>query len=273
MNGPAGPRLKKIRLEKGFTIEEVCNKTKIHLNVLKAIEEDQHINLSPVYIKGFLKIYCKFLGLDPRDFVHDYKESGTVKIATLQQKGSFSILKSNLQKIFSLRPKHINLKLISRIALAIIFIFVLFNFGRFFNSKHKQRTVRKTRPPVLSSPKKEEKKIQEKSQKSAAPIAVKQAINTEKITLAEAASGISLSINARENCLIQLKADGKVLFHGTLGKGRAENWKAKDKIELSLGNAGGVDLEINGKLIPSLGRKGQSVKNIIITKNGLTVGK
>src|SRR3989338_7892361 len=70
----AGAKLKSARLQKGLSLEEAHKKTKIHLNILKAIEEDSLINFSPVYIKGFLKIYCKFLGVDPRDCMPDYKE-------------------------------------------------------------------------------------------------------------------------------------------------------------------------------------------------------
>jgi hypothetical protein len=56
-----------------------------------------------------------------------------------------------------------------------------------------------------------------------------------------------------------------------LKKGRFENWYAKDKIELSLGNAAAVDLEVNGRPISNLGRKGQALKNIVITKEGLMI--
>ncbi|MCX5703471.1 MAG: helix-turn-helix domain-containing protein, partial [Candidatus Omnitrophica bacterium] len=70
-----GAGLKKIRLERGISLEEVQKKTKIHLNILKAIEGDSLTDLSPVYLKGFLKIYCKFLGLDPKDKILDYGEA------------------------------------------------------------------------------------------------------------------------------------------------------------------------------------------------------
>ena len=56
-----GARLKKIRLEKGLTLEDAHKQTRIHLNILKAIEEDSLINISPIYIRGFLKNYFKFL--------------------------------------------------------------------------------------------------------------------------------------------------------------------------------------------------------------------
>ena len=71
---PIGEKLKKARLEKGLTLEEVHRKTKIHLNVLKAIEEGSLVNFSPVYIKGFLKIYCKFLGIEYSDSLFDHKQ-------------------------------------------------------------------------------------------------------------------------------------------------------------------------------------------------------
>jgi hypothetical protein len=70
---------------------------------------------------------------------------------------------------------------------------------------------------------------------------------------------------------MQLKSDGKVVFQGVLKKGRFESWQANTKMELSLGNAGVVELEVNGKLISNLGRRGQALKNILITKEGLAI--
>ena len=85
-----------------------------------------------------------------------------------------------------------------------------------------------------------------------------------------APSSISLGMKAKDNCWVQVKADGKVVFQGVLKKGRFEHWQAKEKIELSLGNAGVVELEVNDKNIASLGRKGQVLKNILITRSGLS---
>jgi cytoskeletal protein RodZ len=72
-----GERLKKIRQEKGLTLEDLHKKTKVHLNILKAIEGEALTNLSPIYLKGFIKIYCKALGLEPKDYLPDYKESSS----------------------------------------------------------------------------------------------------------------------------------------------------------------------------------------------------
>jgi hypothetical protein len=87
----------------------------------------------------------------------------------------------------------------------------------------------------------------------------------------EVASKIRLGIRTKADCWVSLKVDGRLVNQGILKKGRFESWQAEDKIELSLGNAGVVDLEVNGKLISNLGRKGRPLKNILITKEGLVI--
>lgn len=82
---------------------------------------------------------------------------------------------------------------------------------------------------------------------------------------------MSLSVYAKEDCYIDVKLDGKLIFKNVLKKDNRESWQAKEKIELSLGNAAGVDLEVNGKLMPTLGRRGQILKNILITKDTLDI--
>ena len=80
-----------------------------------------------------------------------------------------------------------------------------------------------------------------------------------------------LTLHAKDNCFVQLKTDKKTVFQGILKKGRSESWSANERIDFSLGNAGVVELEVNGKFIPSLGRKGQALKNIVVTKEGLSI--
>ena len=249
----AGTKLKSLRLQKGLSLEEVHKKTKIHLNILKAIEEDSLINFSPVYIKGFLKIYCKFLGVDPRDCIPDYKEpkSKIIYVSDLQEKPASSFKIPSL-RFFSLKAMHIKPKVMVTVILILIFIIGLFNLGKFISSKS-SRSSRRTELPLVASSRPDNR----------APISKLQNLPVVKI--------ITLDIHAKENCFIQVKADGRVIFQNILKNGRSESWQAKDKIELSLGNAGVVELEVNGKRISGLGRRGQAIRNILITKEGLNI--
>jgi transcriptional regulator with XRE-family HTH domain len=245
----AGARLKKIRLEKGLSLEEVHKKTKIHLNILRAIEEDSLIDFNPVYVKGFLKIYCKFLGVDSKDYIPAYKEpqSKVEYVLRFSQKPA-PLFKTPSLKLSSLKAIRIKTKTIFTIILILVFVVVLFNLGKEVFLK---RSFVSSRSGIASS------KI-DKTQ-----ITKTQDVSAVKI--------IRLDIRAKENCFIQVKSDGRVVFQNILRKGRAESWQAMNKIELSLGNAGVVELEVNGKRISALGRRGQALKNILITKEGLSI--
>jgi transcriptional regulator with XRE-family HTH domain len=243
----AGERLKKIRLEKGLSLEEVHKKTKIHLDILEALEEDRLINMVPIYVKGFLKIYCEFLGVNPGDFIVDFKrlDTGSDFTKTYQK----SILPQPSVKLSMFRP---NSKIVRILVLVILLIILGTGITKLVKSiKNKKHSV------VLLDKKDKKEKINP-------------AANQVQIPL----ETIRMGIRARQDCWIKTKVDGKVTFADVLRKGRFESWQAKEKIELSLGNAGGIDLEVNGKLISPLGRKGQVIKHIEITKEeGLKIVK
>jgi len=253
---PAGARLKKIRQELGLSLEEVQKKTKIHLNILKAIEGDSLTNLSPIYLKGFLKIYCKFLGVDPKDYIPDYKETQSHPSNVIVTKdiktaaGKLDFLKTAGKK---------NKRTFIFILIIILLSLALYNLGKAVSSKRKLQLTRAR--PAYFIPENKEVKRQKKAKQAA----------DNTVTKKETASGIRLGMRARENCWVDLKADGRLVFRRVLEKGRFETWQAKDRIELSLGNAGAVELEVNGQRFLNLGRRGQAIKGIVITKEGLNI--
>ncbi len=62
--GLLGEFLKQKRLDKNFTLEKLSQKTKISINILKALEANDYDHLpSAAYIKGFVTSYVKVLGL------------------------------------------------------------------------------------------------------------------------------------------------------------------------------------------------------------------
>jgi len=249
-----GTRLKNKRLEKGLTLEEVAKKTKIHLNILRSIEDDSLVGVSPIYIKGFLKIYCKFLGVDPREYIPDYKEPQARTPFSAPAGGqSGSAPKINFSKILSFLPK-IKIKAIVKIALIIAGCLLLFNFVKFISKQMSTRKARHAETAVVPV----------KSEKAAKNQA-------EKIQKIPVASQIKLGMHAKENCYLAIKADGRLVFQGQFRKGSSETWSAKEKIEFSLNNAAGVDLQVNGKAMPGLGRKGQAVKGVATKEEGLKI--
>jgi len=70
-----GKYLKAERESQHRSLQEVSESTKIREPLLKAIEEDQYdLISSPVYVKGFLDAYARYLGLDPNDITLQYQK-------------------------------------------------------------------------------------------------------------------------------------------------------------------------------------------------------
>ena len=69
---PVGQKLEEARKRKGVSLREVSESTKIRGDYLSAIESGNlEINLPEVYLRGFVRLYAKFLGLDQDAIVAD----------------------------------------------------------------------------------------------------------------------------------------------------------------------------------------------------------
>lgn len=268
----AGARLKKIRQEKGLTLEDVQKKTRIHLNVLRAIEGDSISDLSPIYLKGFIKIYCASLGLDPKDYTgqssQPHKPQGDGLASTCQShkpvlnstvgrpigervEKRASFIKDASIKLGAIKPSRNFKKIIIIAVLALIFISLVINLVKFASSR-RRASLEKVKLLMPASMSKKTVTTQAKAQK-------------------ELVEGVTLGIFARDKSWISAKVDGKTIFHGVLTRGRSEAWHAKEKIELSLGDAGAVELQVNDQRFSNLGRRGKPLKNILINKEGLKI--
>jgi len=71
-----GQALREARTERGIVLSEVERVTKIRVKFLRAMEEDRWDELpAPVYARGFLEIYARYLDLDAEALVEQYKET------------------------------------------------------------------------------------------------------------------------------------------------------------------------------------------------------
>ncbi|MFH1578423.1 MAG: helix-turn-helix domain-containing protein [Candidatus Omnitrophota bacterium] len=244
-----GESLRKLREAKGIRLEQASQKTKIHLQTLKAMEGDAVSNMAPAYIKGLLKIYCAFLGINPNDFIQR-------QVDTQQPKKSETPDSTKVETdAVPLTKPHVNISVIKRNIKIKPFIFIIFLLvlGIVIFRFSKGIFTSQTAP------------LEELADK----------VSILEPDILPSATGVEtklkLGIRAKEDCWVEVKIDGKTIFSNVLKKSYFEEWQADKEIEFSLGNAGGVDVKVNDKLLPPFGRRGQVVKKIRITKQGLTV--
>lgn len=79
--------------------------------------------------------------------------------------------------------------------------------------------------------------------------------------------GVEVTANFTADCWLEVKADGKVVYEGTLKKGDSQTWKGTDKVMVRVGDAGAVSFSVNGKDLGTAGKTGQ-VANKTFTKDG-----
>ena len=63
---------------------------------------------------------------------------------------------------------------------------------------------------------------------------------------------------------IEISADGEKVFGGMMTAGESRTFEAKKTFRLTLGNAGGVRVSVDGRPLAPLGRSGQVVRNVVI---------
>ena len=69
-----GEALRRAREEKGISLEQAEEDTKIRCRYLEALEDEEYdIIPGAVYVKGFLRNYASYLGLNANEVMIQYK--------------------------------------------------------------------------------------------------------------------------------------------------------------------------------------------------------
>jgi len=71
---PVASQLGVARLRLGWTIEEASARTRLHLNVIRRLEAGDYDKFPSIaYARGFLRIYARELGLDPKKILREFQ--------------------------------------------------------------------------------------------------------------------------------------------------------------------------------------------------------
>lgn len=84
------------------------------------------------------------------------------------------------------------------------------------------------------------------------------------------AGGVTLTLSFQEDCWTELYADGKKVAVETFKKGTTREFTGFQKYTITLGNAGGVTITVNGRPVPPLGHPGDVVRNVVIDESRIS---
>jgi hypothetical protein len=90
---------------------------------------------------------------------------------------------------------------------------------------------------------------------------------TPSITSAIKTAPVQVSLTAHQPAWVQVSADGRITFIGTLRPNETKEVSAAEQVKVLTGNAGALTISLNGKTLESLGPLGQ-VRVVKLTAEG-----
>jgi cytoskeleton protein RodZ len=281
--------LREAREAKGLTLEELAISTKINLKILKALESGDYEVLPQTYIKGFLRIYAREVGVDATAIVNAY---------TAQKKAASEIFLHPL-KMEKRPPKRPTWLVIGGLVGICLILCAGFYFlsGVSWERKSSQRTMIEENSSLTSDeivPLQLEAEFTDTVQ----PVAtMKEAEeDTEEITpsgeatgfpavfsepepgksqddheemIFDESTGLLLGIEAVSDTWMRVLADGIAVYEGILRVHASATWEADSLFELKIGKAAGVRLLLNNRPLGDLGPPDRVVSELILNRHGI----
>ncbi len=241
-----GDILRRAREEKGFSLKDIQEVTKIRLRYLEAIDEGD-FNAIPgeVYRKGFIVNYANVVGLDGQAILQKYHD---LNLAQEEQARQEQLL---VEKEESVSPKSdLNNDWLKGIYLGVAGALAIVLLISFFllPSLHKLKSEEIVKPVEI----KETQDSNDYSQAFPAPI--------------------TITAEFKQRVWVQVVADGEYIF---MREGRTfdpsepvQVWTAQQEMEIKMGNPAGIDLTFNGKKLGTLGTAG-IVKTVKFKPDGM----
>ncbi len=248
------------RKKKGLEIEDVEQATGIRRAYLNALEQGQYEVLpGEVYVKGFLRNYGNYLGLDGTHLVQLYTDS--MKPAVVSQ--PVTPATTTVAKKRRVLKKHkVDMKIFSTIA--VVLILVVSAWGLYVWQKAQAPDSTDTsRNAVVKQMSPASGEISSTSGKQSNAIPGALPASTRPVVVIARYS---------DRCWTSVIADGKTLYEGIPKIDEQLIWEADRQIVVNFGNAGAVELIFNGQPVGKIGERGDVVVKTFAASGAITTG-
>ena len=232
-----GQELKKEREIRGITLREIADSTKISKRFLEAIERNDFDTLpAPVFTRGFIREYARYLGLNPDDMVNRYMHFVS------SQKPKDEWIAPSRERVVD-RPQPASSfgsnKAIVIVATIVIGVAAIGFILRGVGQRREAAEVRPSEAAIATPP-------------------------TVTAPMAQPVTGLTMEMRILEDTWIALDIDGTSALNEVLRSGDQRTVKAESEIRFrSIGNAGGMELTINGIRLPLLGESGEVLEDVV----------
>lgn len=264
-----GEILRRRREARKLSLEEAAEATSISKTYLRALEGDRFHDLpNPVYIKGFLKIYANYLGLQADDLLGMLTDTVVADAAD--------------EQVEAMPKKRAGQQWVQRFALPLVLLGALI-FSAVILQPTGNNTVRKPEPVVQQQVQPIPQQAIQPASSSSTAVAVTPPVAPPVVgtpppanTAEEPApppskqpgKGFVVRMKVLKNGTLTVTIDDTVSQNYQLNAGDLIEWKASASLAMDLSDAGGVEFELNGKPLKHHGVSGKS-SHLVLGAEGI----
>jgi cytoskeleton protein RodZ len=294
-----GAYLREQRQRKGLSLDEVARATRVGARYLEALEADQFSSLlAPVFTRGFIRAYCQAVSVAPDDALRLYDRGIGVSARTrghpLQRKGGSPAERRPGGTVL------MSLVLLVVLGVALFAVTLLLPSGGDRPSRrsaaprpapdppdaearattgpaerpaeapgiappHPTATGPAPAAPVAPSARAAPSATATSPSESAS-LVTERRLSPSPAALGGPAPGTPyrLVARARETTWLQVRMEDGRLTEETIPAGEVREWISDRPFVLTVGNAAGVTLELNGRPLPPLGPKDAVIGRFVV---------
>ena len=246
-----GSLIAKAREGAALSIEDLAGATSIRPSLLRDIESNNFSHCGgQTYARGHIRNIAKRLNADETEFLRMYEEEQAIEKRTMQD----LLVENNIMRKPSTKRK-VSWKSLIVISIASLGIagvaqIVVSNISTVGTATIDIATaadVTTTQPTVSAAP-------SASASESATPAPSEQSSFST-------GTGVKVVINAAraKSWIFVSDAAGRTLFSGQMSMGASHVFTSDNRLDFKVGNAGGVDVEVNGKKLSAIGPNGAVV--------------
>jgi cytoskeletal protein RodZ len=240
-----GSLISKARIDAGLSIDDLSAATNIRGTLLRDMEDDNFSRCGgETYARGHLRNIAIKLNVDPQLFLMAFEDEQMHVDRTMQD---LFVENSVMREPKEVRK--VSWKVLVTISVASLFVAGLAQIIVSNNSTPDIPVAIEQTPTTSPSP-----------EATPEATATEEVVPTDEATISTGqAVEVIFTATRAKSWLFVSDSSGRVLFSGQIARGVTKTFSSDLTLNLKIGNAGGVDLSVNGKKIDSVGADGQVV--------------
>jgi cytoskeletal protein RodZ len=242
--------LKRAREEKRVSLADIADRTLINIRHLEAIERGNTSILPETYVRAFIREYAGAIGLDGAETLRRFDETRRAEEETARAVEQVPPPQAVKRPSFSLEPATFMTPRMATIGVTLVVIAIAAVFTWNLLSPG-------TTAPVIEIPFQNIVKEQEDQSATAHPPPPPTPHRTDSLTLFA-----SVSDTVWMTITVDSLPPREYIFH----PGSKPSWRAGNRFVVTLGNAGAVSFALDKQQLGTLGRRGNVVRNVSLTR-------